>query len=835
MQLSQWRMKDFAPGFVDGADLAALRDGEGWVPVSAPGDTYMALHAAGRLPHPFRDMNEKACGWVEAREWWWCTTFDEDLPASDERLVLVFEGLDTFASIWLNDKCIAETSNMFVEKRIDVTKLLRAGEPNVLAVGFRPPSEVLVDREPPNWPGLGASITATKRNLVRKAQFVWGWDWGPSFPSVGIWRPVRMERQKVAAITDLAFATLEIGETAKVAVSVKIDAFFGEASPVVDIALDDPQGNTVAHATVDPAVSGRAEFLVETPQLWWTHDLGTPALYTLKATLRLGKQICEQRTLKVGIRTIELDTSPDPTDKGCDFFRFVLNGVPIFARGANWIPASSFVADLTEADYAARLEQAAGANMNMIRIWGGGVYEPDCFHNLCDRLGLLVWQDFMFACAPYPEDDPAFVKSVREEVSFQVRRLRHHPSLALWCGNNEGQVIQEAVNHMTGQEGPMDGTLYFERIMPEILKKTDPYTSYWPGSPYGGRAANSMRAGDEHNWTVWHGFPPVPDDKPVGKYSVDPENVAYTRYAEDTSRFVSEFGIQASPALSTFARWMNPDDIELGSVGFLNRVKDHPKNKVDAMMIPVTGLPDSLQSYVDFTQLTQAEGLKFGIEHFRRRKPHCAGALIWQMNDCWPGISWSLVDYDGVPKAGYFHVKRAYASVLGSFRRDEDGGMELWVTNDTLSDVDISADLNLGTLSGETIWQRKVEARVVANDSKCIWKMGRGELGAEVGQVLWVRSPQFPDNRVFFAPVKDLRVSPEKPEMKIEQMNPNRLRVALTGGTYHCFVHIVAPHPATHFSDNYVDIFRDETKRIDVVNAESALDPATLELRQFGG
>ena len=297
------------------------------------------------------------------------------------------------------------------------------------------------------------------------------------------------------------------------------------------------------------------------PQLWWTHDLGEPTLYTLQAILSLDGTQLEQQQQEVGIRTLELDQSPDTAEPGTRFFRFVLNGVPIFVRGACWIPAHSFVGALKAERYAMLLKAAQEANMNMLRVWGGGIYEHDVFYELCNRSGILVWQDFMFACAMYPEDKRSFVDEVEAEARYQVRRLRNHPCLALWCGNNENQWIHDRT-YWDKADFAVPGSLYYNQLLPQIVKELDGKTPYWPGSPYGGN---------------------------------------------------------------------------------------------------------------DYSMLAQAEGLKFGIEHYRRRKPHCSGTLIWQLNDCWPVLSWSIVDYYGFGKAGYFYTRRAYAAVMASFQKGNDG------------------------------------------------------------------------------------------------------------------------------------------------------------------
>ncbi|MGQ7935782.1 beta-mannosidase [Paraburkholderia sp. D1E] len=834
----EWEIKDYAPNEVSAAEL--LTGGDGWISASAPGDTYLALYEAGRISHPFAEQNESACAWVKDREWWWRSRFPAMKPGPNERVMLTFEGLDTYASIWLNGGLLGKTDNMFAAFSFDAGPLLRDDEPNLLLICFTPPALRVADKSMATWDIIADPIKESKRNFHRKAQFGWGWDWGPQLPSVGIWRPVRLERQRIAAIRDVRFTTLVIEPAAVIDVAVTIDAFAAEGDsrgPLrAVIQLLDPAGVQVAGTTLtfDGASRSTAcQLTVDTPSLWWTPELGLPSLYTLRVELAHGEQTLDQRTLKVGIRSIELDTSADLDEPGCDFFRFLLNGVPIFARGVNWIPASSFVGATTASDHETLLKEAATVNVNMVRVWGGGLYETDAFYDACDRLGLLVWQDFMFACAPYPEDEPAFVESVQREVDYQITRLRNHPSLALWCGNNEGQAVHQFMSRMTGVNTPYPGDLFFQRMIPQALKALDPATPYWPGSPYGGPSHNSMRAGDVHNWTVWHGLPPVPDAEPVGTFDHSPEAVAYTRYAEDKARFVSEFGIQAAPAESTLARWIAPDQMTLGSEGFLNRIKDHPQDKVNAMLIPVTGLPATLRQYVTFTQLVQAEGLKFGIEHYRRRKPHCSGTLIWQYNDCWPGISWSLIDYDRVRKASWYYVARAYAPVLGSFKTLDDGTVELWVTNDTRADVEFDATLTMMTFDGATLWQETMAGTVPATGSRAVWRSSLDRPGAAPDRVLTVRSSKFADNRLFFAPIKTLPFAAMEPRMDVQAGDDGALSVTLTGIGYHHFVHLLAADAHATFSDNYFDLQPGETRTVRVAAGGVMLTPASVSLGSF--
>jgi beta-mannosidase len=825
MRLDRWELVDFAPG--DGAKQGAERgEGVGWIPVPAPGDTYLALVAAGRLPHPFERRHEADASWVRDREWWWRTTFEAQ---AGEQARLVFEGLDTFASIFLDGVLLARTDNMFRTYAFDIGPSLTHEGLHTLAIRFDPPALMVPAGNLPVWGAFKDRVSGSKRNLMRKAQFGWGWDWGPDLPTVGIWRPARLERRIGPGIASLGFTTLAATDTeARVRIMVELDGA-DRPSHRVEITLLDPAGHQLLTQKVTSAEATSLTVSVVNPQLWWTADLGSQPLYTLVVRLFDGVLLLDERERKVGLRTITIDTSPDPDEPGTTFFRFVLNGSPIFAKGACWVPPTSFVAEVEEDRYRRLLEQAAGANMNMIRIWGGGVYEPDLFYDLCDRLGLLVWQDFMFACAHYPEDNPRFINSVWSEVGDQVRRLRGHACLAAWCGNNENEAMHAISADITGDPAPLSGKLYYNQIIPSVLEALDPNTPYWPGSPGGGPSPNSMRGGDVHDWTVWHGVPPVPDTDPVGGFDSTPLGVAYTRYAEDMARFVSEFGIQAAPALATLKRWMDPADLHLDSPGFLDRVKDEAA-KAYAMMSPVTGRPTTLEDYVDFTMWTQAEGLKFGIEHFRRRKPHCSGAVIWQLNDCWPCVSWSLVDYDGVEKASYHAVARAFAPVLASFKALGDDWVELWITNDTLAPVSGDAMVELRHLDGRPAWRQDAPFQIAANTSAPIW---RGSAPEAVDKVLSVRSPEgaFAPNRHHLAPIARLALKPgARPRMTVTPIAAADYRIDLTADDYLAFVHLTSERPDLRFSDNYFDMATGEQRSL-TVRANSAFGAEDFAVR----
>ena len=823
-RLDRWELLDFTPGqgFEQGA---ATGSGEGWLPVHAPGDTYRALLEAGRLEAPFKGRAEDAAAWVRDREWWWRTTVEAPAVGADEVAELVFEGLDTFATIYLDGALIARTDNMFRRYAFEIGARLRPGTRHVLAVRFDPPALCVPTVSPlPVWTAFTDRVSRSKRNLMRKAQFGWGWDWGPDLPTVGVWKEARLEVRARRRITDLSFSTLSLSpDIARAHIEVTTEA----PDAMVEVLLTDPQGAVVFRR--EAVAEARLSFPVDlaSPQLWWTADLGEQPLYSLTVRVFDDGVLLDKTRREVGLRTVALDQSPDPDEPGTTFFRFVLNGVPIFAKGACWVPASSFVGEVDAEAYARLIDQAVGANMNMIRVWGGGVYEPDLFYDLCDRRGVLVWQDFMFACAHYP-DNAAFVASVKAEAEDQVRRLRHHACLALWCGNNENQAIHRIDADRTGGDTPLSGALLYDDLLPQVLARLDPRTPYWPGSPWGGPNPNSMRGGDVHDWTVWHGVPPIPDAEMIGEFSSTPEGVSYRRYADDTARFVSEFGLQAAPALETLQRWMDPADLTPDSEGFLLRIKDEAR-KADLMMAPVTGPPTTLREYVDFTQWCQAEGLKFGIEHFRRRRPHCSGALLWQFNDCWPCVSWSLVDYDGVEKAAWHAVRRAFAPVLASFREGPQG-IELWISNDTLHPVEGAAIITLETLDGTVEARWSVAFTAAAGGHSVPW---RGAPPAGAGRVLRAASPSgaFETARHLFVPIAELALTAgATPRTDFTSISETEVRVDLAADTWLAFVHVTSARPDLRFSDNHFDLAAGETRSITVTSSRP-FKPKDLAVR----
>ena len=820
-----------------------------WLPATVPGGVHEALLAAGRIADPYFDRNEVSVRWVEERDWWYRAMLPAASSPPSGRTLLVCQGLDTVADLWLDGQPLGHSENMFRPRTFDVTGRLEAGAE--LLICFRPPLggltppaaatnllqrlgdalAAVAPEEPAGDDGAGIwSATLPLATLRRKATFSWGWDFGPRLPSIGPWRPVELVQESGAVLSGHHVRTERVDvarRTADLTVRVEATRLQDDLRPVAEVELVAPNGRiTSLTVPLEPegvaaeTLSGAASVRVDDAELWWTHDLGGQPRYQVTVRLRQGEQLLDERRDLVGLRTIALDRSADP--EGGRHFHFVLNGVPIFARGAAWLPADMLVGSVGEARYRDLLTTARDGQMTMLRIWGGGIYEHDTFYSLCDELGLLVWQDFAFACIDYPDDDPRLRTEVEKEAAHQVRRLRNHACMAVWCGNNEVQMI-----HVMGYRDVSPagwGSAFFDEVLPTAVAKHDGGVPYWPGSPYGEpvdgedavAAINGVLDGDRHAWEVWHGMDfgagGAEDFASVG------ESRLYRRYAADRGKFISEFGIHASPELATLRRWLPDDQLQVHSPGFDHHNKDHPKNKHDPVLEIVTGLPGNIQQYVDFTMISQAEGLKFGIEHYRRRQPHCSGTLVWQFNDVWPGFSWSVVDYAGVPKAGYHYARRAFAPVIASFCQGADGELQLWICNSSAVPVFYDAEVTLARFSAAPDLVAAVAAEIRPAQTRLVWSVPRDGYSATPDRYAWVRSPSgaFAPNRYFFAEIKEVDFGPGRVETEILRTSADRTVVRVRASGFNYFVRIPTPAPQVRFSDNYLDLRDGEVAEIAV-------------------
>ena len=679
---------------------AEAQTGEGWLPATVPGSVHQDLIKAGIIADPFFSLNENDVQWVGETDWLYRTTFDVPTDMlSTEQIDLAFDGLDTFATVWLNGELLLTNDNMFVPVRHSVKSLIKPSG-NVLLAYFESAFnrgkalEALYGKRAA-WNG------DVSRMYVRKAQYHYGWDWGPCLITAGIWRAVRLETYyaRIVEINAPAEVNINLHEAT---VSVQVDLSTLPAGASLTVSLADAN-NAVVSETVLPVTATTIHHTLNVPEpaLWYPRGHGDQPRYTLTVTLRGQTSILDSKSLKIGLRRLRLIQEPLFDEPGTTFY-FEVNNIPLFCGGANWIPADSFTPRVTADQYRQWLQMAANGNMTMLRVWGGGIYEEDVFYDLCDEIGLLVWQDFMFACGMYPAHNE-FLDSVRAEAEANIRRLRHHPSLVIWCGNNEDYQIAESLNVYDSEfNGDFTKTNFpareiYERLLPEICRSLDSSRPYWPGSAYGGRSVHDQTRGDRHSWDVWYG-----------------KMADYRDYPLYIGRFVSEFGMQAAPNRKTIESFTRAGERELDSpvLRHHNKASDgmeRLQHYIEAN-IPT---PTTLNGYIYGTQFIQSEALAAGIEGWRRRwagpgRYANGGALIWQINDCWPVISWAVVDYGLNPKPAYYRIRRSLAAVALGIAPKTNGttnAILIWAVNDTEAPMQCTLEVHLfgldGTLHGQ--------------------------------------------------------------------------------------------------------------------------------------
>ncbi|MDX2162097.1 MAG: glycoside hydrolase family 2 protein [bacterium] len=637
-----------------------------WHAAAVPGTVHQDLRAAGLIAEPGIALHERDVQWVGERDWVYRTTFAIAPELLDQPVIdLCFDGLDTFASVWLNDVHILTSENMFLPARVTVRDVLKASG-NTLVIHFASALRVGKAREAehqarPPQPGQRTVWNGDpSRAYVRKAGYHYGWDWGPTLLTCGLWRGVRLEAY-AARIADFNCLPEVADDLSSATLPIAVGVEGGAPGDQVEMVLTDPHG--VEQVRITMRLDGqrvKQTLLIDTPQLWYPNGYGAQPLYRITTALRRDGAVLDTVEKRIGIRKLRLVQEPIRDETGLTFepgrsFYFQVNNVPVFGGGANWIPADNLIPRISDDRYARWIKLAVDAHMVMLRVWGGGIYEQDVFYDLCDQHGIMVWQDFMFACAMYPAH-PAFLASVREEAEANVRLLRHHPSIVLWCGNNEDYQVAQSLNvYDAGYEGDHTATAFpgraiYEGVLEEVCASLDPSRPYWRGSPYGGADVFDPTTGDRHTWEVWHG-----------------EAAPYQRYGAYEGRFVSEFGMQGYPsraALEQFDTAYPPGDEAIRHHNKATIGEPRVRHYVDANL-PVTDATP-FDHYAYATRLVQSEAMNAAYRAYRGRwgEPDAravGGALVWQLNDLWAVTSWALVDHLLHPKPAYYAVKRALA------------------------------------------------------------------------------------------------------------------------------------------------------------------------------
>ncbi|MFT4611118.1 MAG: beta-mannosidase [Gammaproteobacteria bacterium] len=751
-----------------------------WQTATVPGNIHSDLLNHKLIEHPFIGANEDSLQWISETDWEYKTSFSVDKKTLlKKHIELNFEGLDTYASVFLNDSLILETNNAFREFSVDVKSALKPQ--NELKISFEQTS-ISEEKEKAK---LNYQLPEGNRIFTRKAQFQYGWDWGPKLNTSGIWRPVILNAWNDFKIKSIQItqATLEKDKAGLI-----IDL---ETKNIVttdlsfDIYVNDSLTKTLEKLpTVYPSI---LPLIIENPKLWWPHNLGEPYQYKIKVVARDDKTILDSISVNKGIRTIELITEKDSIGES---FYFKVNDVSVYMKGANYIPQNSLQNQVTDAHYEKLLDDVVDANMNMLRVWGGGIYENDMFYDLCDEKGILIWQDFMFACAMYPGDKD-FLDNVKEEAIQNVKRLQNHASIALWCGNNESS---EGWNRWGWQANRSDDEKdeiwnnylkVFDSILPAAVSKYS-NTNYWQSSPRFGRGnPNYKTEGDAHNWWIWHDAYP------------------FEHLEENVPRFMSEFGFQSFPSYEAIRYINQSDSIEMSSAGFKNHQK-HTRGfqLIDEYMKRDFPVPDNTEDYVYVSQLLQAYGITKGIEAHRRAKPYNMGTLYWQLNDCWPAVSWSSIDYFGNWKALHYQAKKSFENVLIS-AIIEDNQVKIYIVNDHLEPVSGQLKVSLIDFQGNnSIEYNKEQITVFRSSSKLVFNK---DLTIKDKSTSFLRVTF--DNKtqlVYFNKPKDLKLD-TAPIKKTITKTTNGFQITLKSTTLQKNIFLYTKTKG-HFSDNYFDL-----------------------------
>jgi beta-mannosidase len=787
-----------------------------WLPAIVPGTVHTDLLANGKIEDPFYRLNELDLQWIDKVDWEYKTTFSVEKEMLQKDLVeLDFKGLDTYADVFLNGEKVMSTDNMFREWDANVKEFLKEGD-NELHIVFRSPIVEGIKK----YDAQGYVIPVSSNDLAeigqvegnkmvsiytRKAGYHFGWDWGPRLVTSGIWRPISLNAWNAAKIENLQIIQNSVAdEKATFSAIFEIESVGNQKAKLTI----QNEGAVIAESSVQLQKGVQkysVDFEIQNPKLWWTNGLGEAHLYNISGELNVGGST-ESKETRLGIRTLELIRDKD--NDGTSFY-FKLNGHPVFMKGANYIPNDAFLPRVTEENYWKVIETAKVSNNNMLRVWGGGIYEEDIFYDLCDEAGILVWQDFMFACAMFPGDEE-FLDNVKHEAIDNVKRLRNHPSIALWCGNNEilaawkGWGWEQKARAENEENADKIWQAYvdiFHKILPEVVAEYNSQISYWGSSPSSGLGIPAdLVNGDEHYWGVWWGKAP------------------FQTYATHLPRFMSEYGFQSFPEIATVRKYATPDDYDI----FSEVMKSHQRSSIgngtiEYYMLQEYKKPKDFESFLYVNHVLQAEGIKFGLEGHRRAMPFCMGSLYWQINDCWPVASWSSTDYYQNWKALQYYVKKGFEQVLISPYTD-DIKFKVGIVNDRLEDINAEMKLKLMDFDGKVIWESASLVTVGANSSKDFYEVNKAEFEQEhrneLDHTVFVcelveNGNTLSKNAFFFKPFKELKIPTPKVEYNISKTE-NGFDIDLKTDKLAKNVYLQIADEQGFFSDNYFDLLPNE-------------------------
>jgi beta-mannosidase len=769
-----------------------------WYNATVPGCVHTDLLANKLIDDPFYRDNEKKQQWIGKTDWEYRTSFRVTAQTVErENVELVFEGLDTYAGVYLNEQLVLQADNMFRTWRVNAKSKLKPGE-NTLRIVFRSPiNEILPVMAKLNYQLPAPNDQGEKTSpYTRKAPYHYGWDWGPRFVTSGVWRPVFIEAWDHARVDDLQIVVKKISpDVAELIANVEIEAGTNGVATVLLENLTDKVNAGKEQIDLQPGTNQVTfNFRVSKPKLWWPNGLGAQPLYSFRARSLVNGRVTDERISRTGLRTLELRQQHDEAGQS---FMFVINGMPVFGKGGNWIPADSFPTRVTRDKYRFLLKSVRDTSMNMLRVWGGGIYEADDFYELCDELGILVWQDYMFACSMYPAT-PEFLDSVRAEAIDNVKRLRNHPSIVLWAGNNEVETAWR--NWGWRQNLPAsvgdDYLKIFHGVLQDVSAKYDPSRPYWPSSPHGGLDDDpeSLRSGDVHFWRVWHASEPFSD------------------YEKQTPRFMSEYGFQSFPNIETVKSYTVPSDRDIESPIMLAHQR-HPRGNqlVREYMLRDYAQPKDFESFLYVSQVLQAEGIRIGAEHLRRIMPHNMGSLYWQINDCWPVASWSSIDYYGRWKALQYYARRFYSDLLIS-PTVQNGYLKVFVVSDQPKAVPAKIRVTLMNFDGATLKSFVRDVNVTPLTSRSYFDLrvpellyGTDEKNVVVYCELLVNEKTVSSHDYFFAPFKELKFS--KPGITSEVVRTRSgFSIKISSDKFAKAVYLAVPEHDGFFSDNYFNL-----------------------------